>query len=116
MENKPTLITLKSKQDFARLKDQGKASKVNSWLLFAQIKNDQGFNRYGWTIPRYVGNAVTRNRLKRWFREKVRTYEPNKNQGYDVNFVFLKKTKQNFKTINKADFDQAVEQGLSKLI
>lgn len=34
--------------------------------------NGEGFHRLGMTVSRKVGNAVTRNRIKRWVREIFR--------------------------------------------
>jgi ribonuclease P protein component len=50
--------------------------------------NEQGVLRCGWTIPKKVGTAVERNRLKRWCREYVRNeIAPKVERGLDVNIV-----------------------------
>ena len=62
--------------------------------------------RCGWTLPRYVGNAVVRNRLRRWSRVYFRTLlakmEPGaKTLPIDVNLVFRK---PEIKGVDSEDF------------
>jgi ribonuclease P protein component len=49
------------------------------------LPNDLNFSRYGFSISRRVGKAVTRNRVKRLLREilRVTPLEP----GWDVIFI-----------------------------
>lgn len=83
---------LRSKKDFDRIRTQGKVYQPNSWLL-ANIINNEGIGlRVGWTLPIYVGNAVVRNRMKRWLREYLRSLEEVKNEfSIDINLVFKRK-------------------------
>lgn len=37
-----------------------------------RLPNQAGHSRFGLVVSRKVGNAVTRNRVKRWLREIVR--------------------------------------------
>ncbi len=70
------------------------------------IKTDEAL-RVGWTLPRQVGSAVTRNRLKRWAREFIR-----KNQDWlckihlDVNLVFRSTKAVDLKELGHEEFDQ----------
>jgi ribonuclease P protein component len=48
------------------------------------VKNQHDHNRLGITITKKIGNAVTRNRLKRVIREFYRHYKHRLPQGFDV--------------------------------
>lgn len=41
-------------------------------VVLRTLPNGLSFSRYGLSVSRRVGNAVTRNRVKRWLREIVR--------------------------------------------
>ncbi len=47
-------------------------------------KNRYGQRRLGITVSKKVGNAVTRNRVRRLIKENYRLMEPEIRDGYDV--------------------------------
>lgn len=55
-------------------------------------KNSLGHKRVGFTITKKVGNAVTRNKLKRRLKEIYRESEDLLKDGYDYVFVVKKGT------------------------
>jgi ribonuclease P protein component len=62
---------IRDKSDFERLKRSG--TKFTDGIFLAVIlANDLGFSRLGIAVPKRVGNAVTRNRMKRLIRETFR--------------------------------------------
>jgi ribonuclease P protein component len=90
--NTRKVAILRSKKDFDRIRNQGKVYQPNSWLLANIIYNEGIGLRVGWTLPIYVGNAVVRNRMKRWLREYLRSQEKFKNEfSFDINLVFKRK-------------------------
>ncbi len=64
-------------------------SKGSSWIsnlvVMKALPNELTFSRYGFSVSRRVGNAVVRNRVKRLFREILRSaqLEP----GWDIIFI-----------------------------
>ena len=64
--------------------DEGR-SWVSSLVVMKALPNGLALSRYGLTVSRRVGNAVTRNRVKRWLREVLRLtpLEP----GWDIVFI-----------------------------
>ncbi len=67
----PQADRLKRRSDFLRLRDSGR--KWVSGTVIIQAGDGQGSGiRYGLTATKKLGNAVTRNRIKRRLREAVR--------------------------------------------
>lgn len=52
--------------------------------MIYSCKNRLGHNRIGITTGKTVGNAVTRNRVKRLIREALRLNQANIKTGYDL--------------------------------
>ena len=61
------------RRDFLRVYDQGRRVNEQGFLLF-YVHNDAGRHRLGLTVPRRLGDAVARNRVKRRLREIFRTH------------------------------------------
>lgn len=108
------VVTLRKSKDFLRLKEEGKYFSINTWLaLKYQMRADSPL-RVGWTIPGYVGTAVTRNRLKRWIREYLRALDIDKS-GIDVNFIFRKKSPEFFQKLGRQDLYEVLDLAFRKL-
>ena len=63
-------------------KNGKKVSMYGAKLFF--MPNEFGFNRIGFPLPRGYGNAVQRNRAKRFSREAFRILKAHLNTGFDM--------------------------------
>jgi ribonuclease P protein component len=64
----------------------GKGSSLASrFLVLKTLANGLPLSRYGFSVSKKVGNAVVRNRMKRWLREILRA--TTLKSGRDIIFV-----------------------------
>ncbi len=116
VENNFSRLRLGGRQDFQRIQRVGRSFKISDWLILAFVKKSAGQIRVGWTVPRYVGNAVMRNRLKRWIRESLRSALPqHQNICVDVNFIFLNRGPLFYKGLNYEGFNASIRNAINKL-
>lgn len=81
---------MRGKQYLTRSEDYDRVYRRNaSWalrlLVLRAAPNDLGISRYGFSISKRVGGAVTRNRIRRRLREILRQV-PVK-PGWDIVFI-----------------------------
>ena len=76
-------VTLKKNYEFRRLYSKGTSS-ATPCLAFYCRKTRNPNNRIGFTVSNKVGNAVTRNRIRRRLREIYRLHECEFQSGYDM--------------------------------
>ncbi|MCH5185714.1 MAG: ribonuclease P protein component [Oscillospiraceae bacterium] len=79
-------VSLKLNKDFKRLYYKGK-SVSGGYVVVYTMKNRLGINRLGLTAGKVVGNAVSRNRVKRLMRESYRLMEDRLETGFDIVIV-----------------------------
>lgn len=66
--------------------------------------------RCGWTLPRNVGGAVVRNRLRRWSRVYFRKLiAANGSLPVDVNLVFRKAPEDFYKKLKYDSFSDVLD-------
>jgi len=75
---------LTKRRQYALVYSEGRAW-VNSLVVMKALSNGFTLSRYGFSVSRQVGKAVTRNRVKRRLREILRLtpLEP----GWDIVFI-----------------------------
>ena len=74
---------MKSAPEITNLFKKGKKVSIYGAKLFF-MPNELGFNRIGFPLPRGYGNAVQRNRSKRFSREAFRILKTHLNTGFDM--------------------------------
>ena len=75
--------TLKKNHEFRRLYSKGNSTASACLAVYCR-KNRLHRNRIGYTVSNKVGNAVTRNRIRRRLREIYRLHESEFLIGYDI--------------------------------
>lgn len=83
---------LSRSSEFQRVYRQGR-SKANRFLVlysFSRGEADESHSRFGVSVSRKVGNAVTRNRVKRTILEALDQLENRLSEGLD--YVVLART------------------------
>ncbi len=58
---------VKSNREFDTIIKKGDVKKNNAFVIY-YVKNDKEFNRFGISVSKKIGNAVTRNYYKRVIR------------------------------------------------
>ncbi|MDD5544927.1 MAG: ribonuclease P protein component [Acidobacteriia bacterium] len=81
----PKRIRLLRRSEFQRVYKNGRRARADHFTVFFD-HNQLPYSRFGITVSRKLGSAVTRNRLRRIFREAIRKSRTSAVNGLD--FVF----------------------------
>ena len=74
---------LRQRQEFAEVYRRGRPLR-GDLLIMRSLRTDEPISRFGFTASRKVGNAVTRNRVRRRMREAVSSLSVA--PGWDIVF------------------------------
>lgn len=79
----PREARLRRRADFLAVQRRGRPVR-SAHFVAVMLGNGLGHRRLGVTVPSRVGNAVERNRVKRWLREIFRHHRGELPSGVDV--------------------------------
>jgi ribonuclease P protein component len=68
----PRAARVRKRLDYLRVQNHGRRFSSQHYLVFVLPAPARGPMRFGVTVSRKVGNAVSRNLVKRWIRESCR--------------------------------------------
>lgn len=76
--------------EFVQLSNTGNKVYNRHFIAIYKIGLEQGRSRLGITVTKKVGDAVTRNRIKRYVREYFRTHKDSVQKKMDINIIAKK--------------------------
>ena len=116
MGSNPRLLVLTRRSDFLLLMKSGYRVRPCGWLLVNYAVSEKGQMRCGWTLPRQVGSAVIRNRLKRWSRVYFReVLKAERSLPIDINLVFRKAEDDFFKKLDYETFAKIMDRSWQEI-
>lgn len=111
---KRRLEVLTRRTDFVQTFKSGRRVKPCEWLFFNFAIGDHF--RCGWTVPRAVGPAVIRNKLKRWCRMWLRAkLVDSELPAVDLNIGFKAMPEDFYQRMSYGQFSSAMETGWARL-
>lgn len=108
------LDVLKKNGDYRKVYSRGKSVADRQMVLYF-LANNLKTARFGFTVSKKVGNAVTRNRIRRLFREVCRLNVENFQGGFDfvllarrgiVGFSYKQVEESLFKLLKRINFNR----------
>ena len=102
----PSGCRIRTSREYSRLWRQGRRCHTAQLLVIAASGTTQ--SRMGVSVGRKVGNAVCRNRIKRWLREYFRMHRAQFLTGNDISIV----VKPGAAQLGHAELDQQLREAL----
>ncbi|ADI00807.1 ribonuclease P protein component [Salisediminibacterium selenitireducens] len=94
---------LRKNEDFQTVFKHGKSVANRQFVVYTFDRNDQDPSRFGLSISKKIGNAVTRNRIKRLVKEVIRHQLDHLPLGQDVVIIARKPVAtMDFHDVNKS--------------
>lgn len=83
---------IKKNKEFQAAFQQGRSFANRQFVVYGLEKEGQDFFRIGLSVSKKIGNAVTRNRIKRYVRQAVFELHDSLTSGYDYVIIARKPT------------------------
>ena len=101
---------VKKPKDFDRIikKRQGKS---NNYFIINKEENKDNIPKFGITFTKNIGNAVTRNKLKR----RIKSIIDNNDQMYEKNYTYIVIAKKEALNLNYKDQEKELKNIFSKI-
>jgi len=107
---------LKKNEDFQKVFKQGRSTANRQFVAYVLMQSGQPYNRIGLSVSKKVGNAVTRNRIKRYIKEAIRGVENHFITGIDCVIIARKPTADmDFKQTSKSLYHVLKKSGVLSL-
>ncbi|MUV37946.1 Ribonuclease P [Lentibacillus sp. JNUCC-1] len=84
---------IKKNKEFQAVFNKGRTFANRQLVIYYRENPDQSYFRVGLSVGKKIGNAVTRNRIKRYLREAFQALSPGISGGYDIVIIARKPTK-----------------------
>ncbi|WP_226683782.1 ribonuclease P protein component [Sutcliffiella horikoshii] len=81
---------IKKNKEFQHVFQKGKSMANRQFVIYAVQKADQPVFRIGLSVSKKIGNAVTRNRIKRLVRQAVHEIKEQLPGGVDIVIIARK--------------------------
>ncbi|AIM16558.1 MULTISPECIES: ribonuclease P protein component [Neobacillus] len=83
-------LRIKKNQDFQAVFQKGRSFANRQFVVYSLEKVGQDAFRIGLSVSKKLGNAVTRNRIKRYIRQSIFELKDQLKQGYDYVIIARK--------------------------
>ncbi|MEN1966530.1 ribonuclease P protein component [Lentibacillus sp. N15] len=94
---------IKANKEFQHVFKKGKSFANRQLVIYFLRKPDQHHFRVGLSVGKKIGNAVTRNQIKRYLRQAFHELEANIRPEYDIVIIARRPTKEmHFHQIKKS--------------
>lgn len=85
---------LRKNEEFQIVFQQGTSAANRQFVVYTLRKEGQAAFRVGISVSKKLGNAVTRNRVKRYVREAIASLEEQIDDAYDLVVIVRQGTEQ----------------------
>lgn len=85
---------LRKNEEFQIVFQQGTSAANRQFVVYTLRKEGQAAFRVGISVSKKIGNAVTRNRVKRYVREAIASLEEQIDDAYDLVVIVRQGTEE----------------------
>lgn len=83
---------LKKNKEFQKVFQNGKSTANRQFVVYVLEQSNNDYSRMGLSVSKKIGNAVTRNRIRRYIKEAVHNIEDKLITGTDFVIIARKPT------------------------